>query len=233
VDAVWRFTDAVDLPVFADGDNGHENTNNGHRTVKQFEKAGAATLMLEDQVSPKRCGHMSGKHVVPVDEFVAKIRAAVDARTDQDFTILTRTDAIADHGLSAAVERAQKSLEAGADWVFLEAPENIDQMRQIPRLLAASMMADMIPGGKTPIVPASELQAMGFAAVAWPNAFTYAYARLSTDLAAKLLRTGTTLPFHNRMIKFEELNELVGLPKIRESENRYYAHLEDVHLRGA
>jgi 2-methylisocitrate lyase-like PEP mutase family enzyme len=233
VDAVWRFTDAVDLPVFADGDNGHGNTNNVHRTVKQFEKAGAATLMLEDQVSPKRCGHMSGKHVVPVDEFVAKIRAAVDARTDQDFTILARTDAIAVHGLSAAVERAQKSLEAGADWVFLEAPENIEQLRQIPRLVAAPMMANMIPGGKTPILPASELQAMGFAAVAWPNAFTYAYTRLSTDLAAELLRTGTTLPFHDRMIKFEEFNELVGLPKIRESENRYYAHLEDVHLRGA
>ena len=98
VDAVWRFADAVDLPLFADGDNGHGNTTNVQRTVKQFEKAGAASVMLEDQVSPKRCGHMSSKHVVPADEFVAKIRAAVDARTDQDLTILARTDAIGSQG---------------------------------------------------------------------------------------------------------------------------------------
>jgi 2,3-dimethylmalate lyase len=233
VDAVWRMTDAVDLPVFADGDNGHGNTNNVHRTVKQFEKAGAATLMLEDQVAPKRCGHMSGKHVVPLDEFVAKIRAAVDARVDQDFTILARTDAIAVHGLSAAVERAHKSIEAGADWVFLEAPESLEQLKDIPGLVPVPTMANMIPGGKTPILPASELQAMGFAAVVWPNAFTYVYAKLATNLAAELFRTGTTLPFHDQMIKFEEFNDLVGLPKIRASEQRYYAHLEDAHLRGA
>ncbi len=233
VDTVWRMTDAVDLPVFADGDNGHGNTNNVQRTVKQFEKAGAATLMLEDQVAPKRCGHMSGKHVVPMDEFIAKIRAAVDARTDQDFTILARTDAIAIYGLPAAVERAQKSVEAGADWVFLEAPENLEQLKKIPELVSVPTMANMIPGGKTPILPASELQSMGFAAVVWPNAFTYAYAKLATDLAAELLRSGTTLPFHDQMIKFEEFNDLVGLPKIRASEQRYYAHLEDPHLRGA
>src|SRR6202012_1083523 len=97
-DAVWRLADAVDLPVFADGDNGHGNSTNVHRTIKQFEKAGACSVMLEDQVSPKRCGHMSGKHVVPCDEFVGKIKAAVDARTDQDLTILARTDAIAVKG---------------------------------------------------------------------------------------------------------------------------------------
>jgi len=232
-DAVGRTADAVDLPVFADGDNGHGNTTNVQRTVKYFEKAGAASLMLEDQVSPKRCGHMSGKHVVPADEFVAKIRAAVDARTDQDFTILARTDAIAVHGLSAAVERAHMSVEAGADWVFLEAPESFDQMRQIPRLVKVPTLANMIPGGKTPILPASELQSMGFAAVVWPNAFTYVYAKLATELAAELLRTGTTAPFHDRMIEFEEFNDLVGLPKIRQDEQRYYAHFEDAHLRGA
>ncbi|MEJ0089634.1 MAG: isocitrate lyase/PEP mutase family protein [Limisphaerales bacterium] len=127
VDAAWRMTDAVDLPVWVDGDNGHGNTTNVRRTIKQFEKAGAASLMLEDQVSPKRCGHMSGKHVVPMDEFISKIKAAVDARTDSDFTILARTDAIAVNGLQEAVERANKCIEAGADWVFLEAPENIDR----------------------------------------------------------------------------------------------------------
>ncbi|MEI9979590.1 MAG: oxaloacetate decarboxylase [Edaphobacter sp.] len=233
VDAVWRFADAVDLPVFADGDNGHGNTTNVHRTVKQFEKAGAASIMLEDQVSPKRCGHMSSKHVVPNDEFVAKIRAAVDARSDQDLTILARTDAIGVKGFSEAVDRAQRCIEAGADWVFLEAPETLEQLKQIPQLVLAPTLANMIPGGKTPILPASELQSMGFAAVVFPNLFTYAYARLATDIAAELLRTGTTAPFHDRMIEFEEFNELVGLPKIREAEQRYYAHLEDPHLRGA
>jgi methylisocitrate lyase len=233
VDAVWRMTDAVDLPVFADGDDGHGNATNVRRTVKQFEKAGAAAVMLEDQVSPKRCGHMSGKHVIPLDEFVAKIRAAVDARTDQDLTILARTDAIAASGLSAAVERAHECVEAGADWVFLEAPESVEQMTQIPRLVSVPTLANMIPGGKTPILPASELQAMGFAAVVFPNVFTYAYAKLATDVATELLRTGTTAPFHDRMIEFDEFNDLVGLSKIRERERRYYAHLEDAHLRGA
>jgi 2-methylisocitrate lyase-like PEP mutase family enzyme len=232
-DAVWRTADAVELPVFADGDNGHGNTTNVQRTVKQFEKAGAASIMLEDQVSPKRCGHMSGKHVVPVDEFVAKIKAAVDTRFDQDLTILARTDAIAVGGMSEAIERAHRCVEAGADWVFLEAPETIEQMRQIPRLLSVPTLANMIPGGKTPILPASELESIGFAAVVWPNAFTYVYAKVASDLAAELLRTGTTSPFHDRMIEFEEFNDLVGLPKIRESEQLYYAHLEDAHLRGA
>jgi 2-methylisocitrate lyase-like PEP mutase family enzyme len=232
-DAVWRFADAVDLPVFADGDNGHGNSTNVQRTVKQFEKAGAASVMLEDQVSPKRCGHMSSKHVVPTDEFLAKIRAAVDARSDQDLTILARTDAIGVKGLSEAVDRAQQCVEAGADWVFLEAPETLEQLRQIPQLVPVPTLANMIPGGKTPILPASELQSMGFAAVVFPNVFTYAYAKLATDLAAELLRTGTTAPFHNQMIEFEEFNDLVGLPKIREAERRYYAHFEDAHLRGA
>jgi 2,3-dimethylmalate lyase len=233
VDAVWRFADAVDLPLFADGDNGHGNTTNVQRTIKQFEKAGAASVMLEDQVSPKRCGHMSSKHLVPADEFVAKIRAAVDARTDQDLTILARTDAIGVKGLTEAVDRAHQCVEAGADWVFLEAPETLDQLSQIPRLVSVPTLANMIPGGKTPILPASDLQSMGFAAVVFPNVFTYAYARMATDIATELLRTGTTAPFHNQMIEFEEFNALVGLPRIREAERRYYAHLEDSHLRGA
>jgi 2,3-dimethylmalate lyase len=233
VDAVWRMADAVDLPVFADGDNGHGNVTNVQRTVKQFGKAGAASLMLEDQVSPKRCGHMSGKQVVPADELVAKIKAAVDARSDQDFTILARTDAIAVNGLADAVERACRCIEAGADWVFLEAPEDLEQMRAIPRLVPAPTLANMIPGGKTPILTAAELQAMGFAAVAWPNAFTYAYAKLATELATELQRTGTTASFHDRMIEFEEFNRLVGLPRIRAAEERYYEPLEDLRRRGA
>jgi 2,3-dimethylmalate lyase len=232
VEAVGRVADAVDLPIFADGDNGHGNATNVQRTVRQFEKAGAASLMLEDQLSPKRCGHMSGKKVIPADEFVGKIKAAVDARKDQDFTILARTDAIAVNGFSDAIERAHKWVEAGADWVFLEAPEHVEQMRQIPSLVSVPTLANMIPGGKTPILPAAELQSMGFAAVVWPNAFTYAYAKTSTELAATLLRTGTTASFDDRMIEFEAFNNLVGLPAIRDAELRYYAHIQDVNRRG-
>jgi 2,3-dimethylmalate lyase len=232
VDATWRMADAVDLPVWADGDNGHGNTTNVRRTVQQFEKAGAATLMLEDQVSPKRCGHMSGKHVVPADEFVAKIKAAVDARRDDDFTILARTDAIAVNGLSEAVDRARRCLDVGADWVFLEAPSSVEQLREIPRLVAAPTLANMIPGGKTPTLSAAELQSMGFAAVVWPTAFSYAYAKTATELAAELLRTGNTARFDDRMIGFEEFNDLVGLPAIRDAEKRYYSQVEDAGKHG-
>ncbi len=233
VDATWRITDAVDLPVFADGDNGHGNVTNVRRTVRLFEKAGAASLMLEDQVSPKRCGDMSGKQIVPADEFVAKIKAAVDARLDQDLTILARTDAIAVKGLSEAVDRAHVCVEAGADWVFLEAPESVDQMREIPRRVSVPTMANMIPGGRTPVLPAAELQAIGFAVVAWPNAFTCAYARLATELAMELRRTGTTEPFHDRMMEFEEFNALVGLPAIRAKEEHYYRHIEAVRTKSS
>ena len=233
VDCVWRMADAVDLPVWADGDNGHGNVTNVQQTVRQMEKAGAAAIMLEDQVSPKRCGHMSGKHVVSADEFIAKIKAGVDARKDNDFTILARTDAIAVLGLNEAIDRAHRAVEAGADWVFLEAPETLDQMYQIPKLLPVPTLANMIPGGKTPVLPAAELQSIGFAAVVWPNVFTYAYAKLATELAKELLSTGSTTPFDERMIQFDEFNELVGLPKIRTNEEHYYAGSEGAHVKAS
>ena len=232
VDAVWRMADAVDLPVFADGDDGHGNVTNVIRTVRQFEKAGAVTLMLEDQVSPKRCGHMSGKQIIPADEFVAKIKAALDTRVDQDFMILARTDAIAVKGLGE-LSSAHICLEAGADWVFLEAPESVDQLRQIPGLVSAPTLANMIPGGRTPLLPAADLQAMGFAAVTWPNAFTYAYARLATELARELLRTGSTASFDDRMIEFDEFNSLVGLPSIRQNKDKLYQHVNGSNRRNS
>ena len=163
------------------------------------------------------------------DEWLAKIKAALDTRHDGDFTILARTDAIAVHGFDDAVDRAQRAVEIGADYAFLEAPEHVEQMRQISRLVKAPTLANMIPGGHTPILPAKELQAMGFAAVAWPNAFTYAYAKTATELAAELLRTGTTAGFDDRMIEFEKFNDLVGLPVIRDAEKRYYAEVD--HLQ--
>src|SRR5215469_1269663 len=230
-DALRRMADAVDLPIFADGDTGHGNVTNVQRTIQQFERAGASSIMIEDQVAPKRCGHMSGKHIIPADEFVAKIKAAVDARQDQDLTILARTDAIAVEGFLEALDRANQCLEAGADWVFVEAPESIDQLRQMPSQIQAPLLANIIPGGKTPILSAAELESMGFAAVIWPTAFTYVYAKAASDLASSLLCTGTPADFHDRMIEFEDFNNLVGLPAIREKEKRYYGHFDDAHLR--
>ena len=223
VDAVWRMADATDLPVFADGDNGHGNVTNVARTVKMMEKAGAACLMLEDQVLPKRCGHMPGKAVVPREEFLGKIRAALDARTDPDFTILARTDAIAVTGFGEAVERAAMALEAGADWVFLEAPRSMEELGAIPRAVEGLHLANMIPGGTTPLVAADALEAMGFAAVVYPNVFTYLYAKVAMEAAGSLKRTGSIAELEARMVDFDAFNDLVGLSDIRAREKTFGA----------
>lgn len=225
-DAVWRVADAVDLPVFADGDNGHGNTTNVARTVKLMERAGAATIMLEDQVLPKRCGHMTGKRVIAREEYRAKLRAALDARTDPDLAILARTDAIAVDGFEEAVARAQMALEEGADWVFLEAPASADLLAEIPRRVAAPHLANLIPGGATPLLGAAELEAMGFAVVAFPTVMTFAYAKAAMEAAEHLLRTGGIAGLEPRMIDFDAFHDLVGLPALRAAEERAHRHEE-------
>jgi len=161
VECARRIADAVDLPVFADGDNGHGNATNVTRTMRQFEQAGVAAIFFEDQVAPKRCGHMSGKQVIPAAEMTAKIRAAVDARADADLLIMARTDALAVNGMEDALERMHRYLEAGADMSFVESPESVEQMQRITREIAAPNMANMVPGGKTPILTAPQLQELG------------------------------------------------------------------------
>lgn len=222
VDCAGRIVDAVNIPVFADGDTGHGNVTNVIRTVEQHEKAGVAGLFIEDQVEPKRCGHMSGKQLIPVDEMVAKLEAGLDARSDNDFVIMARTDAIAVNGIDDAIERANRYQESGVDMVFVEAPESIEQMRRITAEIKAPTLANMIPGGKTPILSAKELQELGYAAVAYPTACTYTIAKAVKDLFEELLRTGTIAGFDERMLNFEQFNQLVGLPEIREAEKKYY-----------
>jgi 2,3-dimethylmalate lyase len=156
-EAARRIVDATDLPVFSDGDNGHGNVTNLVRTVREFEKAGVAGIFFEDQVLPKRCGHMTGKQVVPPEEMIGKIHAAVDTRVDPGLVLMARTDAIAIHGLDAAIERMNRYVEAGADMAFIEAPESREQMRRIVAEVKAPNMANMVPGGKTPMLPAAEL----------------------------------------------------------------------------
>ncbi len=221
VDCASRISDAADIPVFADGDTGHGNVTNVVRTVKLFEKAGVAGLFLEDQVEPKRCGHMAGKQVIPPEEMVAKIKAALDARSDPDLIIMARTDALAVNGLEDAICRGNLYAEAGADLIFVEAPISIEQMRRITRGVKAPNMVNMIPGGRTPLLTARELQDIGYSVVSYATACTYTIARAVEDLFEELIRTGTTAGFEDRMMRFDEFNRLVGLEWIREKEAAY------------
>ncbi|MBP1929788.1 methylisocitrate lyase [Methanolinea mesophila] len=220
-DVVRRTVNAVNIPVFADGDTGHGNVNNVKRTVELFEQAGAASLFIEDQVSPKRCGHMAGKEVIPPREMEAKIEAALDARKDPDLLIMARTDAIAVNGIDDAIARAGSYLDAGADFIFIEAPENVPQMRRITREIDAPNLANMLPGGKTPLLTAPELQEIGFAAVAFPTVCTHTIAKSVMGVLRDLRATGTLAGLEERMLSFDEFGGLVGLDRIRSEELAY------------
>jgi methylisocitrate lyase len=223
VDCAWRIADAVDIPVFADGDTGHGNVTNAIRSMRQFEKAGVAAIFFEDQLSPKRCGHMYGKQVVPAEEMTGKIKAVVDARVDADLIVMARTDALAVNGLDDAIERMQRYVEAGADMAFVEAPSTVEQMRRITSEIKAPGMANMVPGGRSPMLAAEELERIGFACVAHPTALTYTIAKAARELLAHLHRTGTTAGLEDRMVDFTEFNAMVGLPEVRDREQKYAA----------
>lgn len=221
VAVISRLAGAVDIPVFADGDTGHGNITNVIRTVREIEKAGAAAMFLEDQLFPKRCGHMEGKAVVDVGEMTGKIKAAVDARMDEDFIIMARTDALAPLGIDAAIERANLYREAGADMIFVEAPPSIEAMRRITREVNAPTMANNVEGGKSPLLSAKELEEIGYDVVAFPTSAVYALSAALLDLMRELRRSGTTEGFLDRMLQFDQFNELVGLHTVRMLENRY------------
>jgi len=221
LDVASRIADAVSIPVFADGDTGHGNIANVIRTVQQFEKAGVAGLFIEDQVQPKRCGHMAGKQVTTPKEMVSKIKAALDARQDPDFIIMARTDAIAVNGIDDAIQRANIYNDAGADLIFVEAPESVEQMRRIIRDVDAYHLVNMLPGGRTPLLNARELQEIGYSAVAYATACTYTIAKAVRELFESLHKTGTTAGFEDRMMSFDEFNRLVGLEQIREQEEAF------------
>ncbi len=220
--------EAVDIPLFADGDTGHGNVTNVARTVRLFENAAVAGLFIEDQVFPKRCGHMEGKQVIMAEEMIAKIKAAVDARQDDDFMIMARTDALAVYGLDEAIERGNRYAEAGADIIFIEAPPSIDDMRRVCREVKAPMSANMIEGGKTPLLTAKELQDLGYAIATFPLSTLYAAAYGVRMAIKELAETGTTLGYRDRMIAFSDFNQLVGLDAVRANETRYYKELIDL-----
>jgi len=187
-----RFCDATTLPLLADADTGFGNVTNVARAVRLYEKAGVAGLFIEDQVFPKRCGHMTGKDVIAAADWLAKIKAALDAREDPDLVIMARTDAIAVHGLDDAIERAQLAREAGADLIFVEAPADVAAMRRICAEVPGPCLANNVETGMSPLLPAAELQAIGYAAVVFPVAATYAVAHALRALFAELRATGTT-----------------------------------------
>jgi PEP phosphonomutase and related enzymes len=214
--------EAANLPVIADADTGFGNALNVMRSVKEYEKAGIACIQIEDQVLPKRCGHMAGKLLVSADEMVGKIKAACDARIDEDFQIMARTDARAVEGLEAALERAHKYQEAGADILFIEAPQTIDEMKQLcSEFHDIPLLANMVEGGKTPISDKQALQEIGYKIVIFPGASCRVISKALVELYSEIKNKGTTKGYLDRMYIFNELNALLDLPEIRDKEKNY------------
>ena len=216
-----RIRDAVGLPLIVDADTGFGNALNVRHTVRVLERAGADCIQLEDQVAPKRCGHFSGKEVISTEEAVSKIKAAVDARTDPDFLVMARTDAAATHGFEAAVERAQRFAEAGADILFVEAVTTADEIRALPRRLGPPQLMNMVIGGRTPIFGAEELAAMGYGVVLYANAALQG-ALAGMQKALTVLRDAKRIDEDPSLVApFAERQRLVGKPVWDALEERY------------
>ncbi|MFT3803291.1 MAG: isocitrate lyase/phosphoenolpyruvate mutase family protein [Burkholderiaceae bacterium] len=220
-DHTARIRDAVDVPLIVDADTGFGNALNVIHTVRTLERAGADCIQLEDQVAPKRCGHFSGKEVISTEEAVSKIKAAVDARRDPDFLIMARTDAAATHGFEAAVERAQKFAEAGADILFVEAVTKAEEVRALPQRLAKPQLMNMVIGGKTPIFNADQLAELGFGIVLYANAALQG-AVAGMQKALTVLRDEKEVQESSGLVApFAERQRLVGKPDWDALEKRY------------
>ena len=220
-DTLANVCDRVSCPVIVDADTGFGNALNVLRTVRRFEAAGAAAIQLEDQAAPKRCGHLEGKTLVPRDEMVGKIKAALDAR--EHALIIARTDAIAVEGFEPALERAERYVEAGADVLFIEAPRSQEQMKAIAARFAgrAPLLANMVEGGRTPVLPAAELEALGFSIAIFPGGLARRVAFAAREYFAALKRDGTTAAVQDRMLDFTSLNALIGTPDMLALGKRY------------
>lgn len=205
-------TERSNLRVVVDADTGFGNALNVIRTVRLFESAGASGIQLEDQTLPKRCGHLAGKTLVPTGEMLGKIKAALDARRSQDTLIIARTDGIAVEGFDAALERAERYAEAGADVLFVEAPQSMEQIQTVVDRFGGRvpLMANMVEGGKTPQKTAAELKAIGFSLAIFPGGMVRAIAKTMQAYLASLKIHGTNTPFANQMLDFDGLNTLLG-----------------------
>jgi len=211
IERARRICGSVEIPIIVDADTGYGNPLNVHRTVRELIAAGAAGCFLEDQVWPKRCGHMRGKKVIERDEYIHKIRAAVDARDGRDFFIVARTDALAAVDMDEAVARVVEAREAGADASFIEAPASVDDLATIGRRSPPPNVANMIEGGKTPVLPKSQLETLGFQLILYPLAGLFSAARTIEYMYTKLRDDGTTIGDEHKLMTFAEFNDLIGV----------------------
>lgn len=222
-DTLGAICERIETPIIVDADTGFGNALNVQRTVKLFERNGAAGIQLEDQSTPKRCGHLDGKTLVSTAEMVGKIKAALDARQSADTLIVARTDAIAVEGIEAAMERADRYVEAGCDLLFVEAPRSEEEMRGIISRFGnrVPLMANMVEGGKTPLLSSAELAAIGYRLAIFPGGLTRALAHCMREYFASLQQHGTTAPYRDRMLDFSALNALIGTPELLAEGRKY------------
>lgn len=221
VQFIARTVDAVDIPVIADMDTGYGNALNVVRSVREYEKAGVAAFHIEDQISPKKCGHYEGKQLVSQAEMVGKIKAAVDARRDETMVIIARTDARAVEGFEAAIGRMNAYLEAGADVGFVEAPQTVEEMARIPASIVKPALVNIFEGGKTPVLPAKRLEEMGFRIGIYPSQTHRAAIHAALEVLAVLKRDGDTAAIEHRMATFQDREKAVNAAYWRELEQKY------------
>jgi 2,3-dimethylmalate lyase len=222
VDNARRIAHAVDVPVIADADNGYGSPINVIRTVEEYEAAGVAAIHIEDQVAPKKCGHMQDKHVIEAEEMVQKVRAAVAARRSDDFLIIARTDARAVEGLDRALERARRYREAGADVLFVEAPESEDEVAAVAKAFPdVPLLLNWAEGGKTPPLPRERLQELGYSLILFPLSALFLATRAMRESLVQIRTHGSPLPIMDRLTGFQEFLDIIGFPEIRELDRRF------------
>lgn len=217
-----NMANAIGIPLIADGDNGYGGVHNVVRTVREYERAGIAAIQLEDQIFPKRCGHMEGKQLIPKEDMVSKIKAAVYARQSGDFVIIARTDARAVNGFEDAADRARAYAGAGADVIFVEAPQSLEEMKEIARLFKDKpLFANMVEKGKTPFLTAGELEKLGYKIVIYPVSALYAATKAVTNLLRRLKEDDTTANCLQDMVTFDQFNHLVGVKEMMDLESAF------------
>ena len=221
VENARRICAAVSVPVIIDADTGYGNPLSVWKVVKELESAGASGIFLEDQKWPKRCGHMIGKEVVPKEEYVEKLQAALDARKSKDFIIVARTDARAPEGLDAAIERGIQYKKIGADAIFVEAPKSVAEMKKIGKSIDAPLVSNMIEGGATPLLSTKILHKMGFKLILYPLSILYANTFASMKILRELRKSGTTSRLKKNLVAFDQFNDIVDLAKYRKMEKKY------------
>ena len=221
IDNARRICKAVSVPVIIDSDTGYGNALSVWNVVKELESAGASGIFLEDQRWPKRCGHMQGKEVISQEEYTEKLAAAIDARESKDFIIVARTDARATQGLDTAIDRAKENKKTGADVIFVEAPQSFEEMKKIGKEINAPLVANMIEGGATPLKSTKELHEIGYKIILYPLSVLYANTFATMNILKELKNSGSTVKYKQKIVNFDQFNEIVELSKFKKMEKKY------------